>query len=124
MVEGARRSRVLVVDDDRSIRMLVRRALRADHEVFEAASGQEALDIFVRGERYDVVLCDMMMPGMTGKVLYERLQELAPEQCDRMVFICGGALTHEVGRFLARRRTIDKPFRPQELRRAVAALLG
>jgi CheY-like chemotaxis protein len=112
------------VDDDRSIRMLVRRALRADHEVFEAASGQEALDIFVRGARYDVVLCDMMMPGMTGKVLYERLQELAPEQCDRVVFICGGALTDDASRFLAQRPTIDKPFRPQELRRAVAALLG
>src|SRR4051794_38301911 len=64
------RGRILVVDDERLNRMLLRRRLTADgHDVVEAADGREALDV-LRREVIDVVLLDLVMPVMDG---YEAL---------------------------------------------------
>jgi CheY-like chemotaxis protein len=123
--KAARRGRVLVVDDDRAIRRLVHRALRAEHDVFEADSGAAAMQRIADGERFDVILCDVMMPAMTGAELHHCLEEMAAEQAERMVFVSGGALTPATRAFLAprQRRTLDKPFQPHELRRVIAAWL-
>ncbi len=60
-------SRVLVVDDENNIRLMVRLALQASkHEVQTASDGQEALDLFGDGTNCDAVLLDQRMPGMEG----------------------------------------------------------
>jgi two-component system chemotaxis response regulator CheY len=69
--------RILIVDDSRAMRMIVRRTLRQagyeDHTVLEAASGPEAL-ASVRGAPPDLILCDWNMPEMTGLEVLETLK--------------------------------------------------
>jgi signal transduction histidine kinase len=116
--------RILLVDDEDNLRSVIRRALR-DYTVDGAASGREALSLLAR-ERYDLILCDVMMPEMTGVELFGQLQALYPDLVPRVVFLSGGAFTAETQRFLdsVGRPIIDKPFRMDELRRRVQAALG
>ena len=72
---------ILVVEDEPPLREVVRRILtEAGHEVLVASGGEEALEV-VRDhpERIDLLLSDMVMPGMLGHQLAERLQELRPD---------------------------------------------
>jgi nitrogen-specific signal transduction histidine kinase len=107
-----RRARILIVDDEALVGMAVRRALTPEHDVFYVASAQEALAKLTAGEHFDLVLCDLMMPEMTGMELHARLAKLAPETADRVVFLTGGAFTPRARAFLddVPNARIEKPF--------------
>ncbi len=117
-----KRGRVLVVDDDRTIGATVARVLRA-HEVELLTSARQALERLAAGERYDVILCDLMMPDMTGIELHEALSLRAPDALSHLVFLSGGAFTEAASAFVARvsNPLLEKPFDPAELRAFVAA---
>jgi CheY-like chemotaxis protein len=121
-----RRGRVLVIDDEPFIGNAVRRTLELDHEVVVEANAPAALARIAAGERFDAILCDLMMPVMTGMDVHAELARTAPEQAERVVFFTGGAFTSEARTFLARvaNRKLEKPFEPAELRRLVALLVG
>jgi signal transduction histidine kinase len=85
------RARVLVVDDEPLMRSALVRGLSADFDVVLAANAHEALSMLGRDRSYDVVLCDVMMAGLGGLELYERVKETAAELAPRMVFLTGGA---------------------------------
>ena len=106
------RRRVLVVDDEPMILSMLKRGLAVQHDVITVASGEEALARLRGGARFDVVLCDIMMPGMTGIETYDEIERLAPEQARRMVFLTGGVFTPEAQAFLdgQTRLIIEKPF--------------
>ena len=70
--------RLLIVDDEESIRSALRRTLRRDYEIQLAASGAEALEL-LKGFRPDVILSDHLMPEMTGLELVKRCRLLYPE---------------------------------------------
>jgi CheY-like chemotaxis protein len=118
---ASRRGRILVVDDEAPLVEVVRRILRAEHEVATSQSARDALERIEAGERYDVILCDLMMPHMTGMELYTELSRVAPEQAARMVFLTGGAFTAGAREFLDRvpNQRLEKPFEPQQLRATV-----
>ncbi|HUL61149.1 MAG TPA: ATP-binding protein [Anaeromyxobacteraceae bacterium] len=118
--------RLLVVDDDPLVGRALARALRGAHEVVVATSAAEALDRIRGGERFDAVVCDLMMPEMTGMDLYERVGEIAPELAHRIVFATGGAFTERSRDFLQRvpNARIEKPFDPVRLREAVACAMA
>lgn len=120
---AARRARLLIVDDEQPVASMLARFLEASYEVVTAAGGVEALDLVLR-DHFDVVLCDIMMPEMTGMEFYQRLQQRAPLVRDRLVFMTGGSLLPEVSAFLSRveRPKIEKPFDLQELRRILARI--
>ena len=92
------KSRVLVTDDDRMIRMLVRMLLeKAGYEVLEAENGALAIEM-ARRERPDLMLCDLMMPDMDGFETITRLRrDVALAALPVMV------LTSETGRSVERR---------------------
>jgi DNA-binding response OmpR family regulator len=70
---------VLVVDDEGAIRYSVSKTLqRVGYNVNEAASGEEALEA-MKQQRFDVVLTDIRMPGLTGVELLKRIREQAPD---------------------------------------------
>jgi PAS domain S-box-containing protein len=123
---AARRGRVLVVDDEPAVASAIRRALAAGHDVVTCGSAEEALAAFRRGERFDAILCDLMMPGMTGMDLHEALAQLVPEQASRMVVLTGGAFTDLARAFLARvpLPRCEKPFDSAELRALVADVVA
>ncbi|NVJ22090.1 response regulator, partial [Myxococcus sp. AM011] len=119
------RGRVLVVDDDALVSGAIRRTLARENDVDVVVSARQALERLNGPEplRYDVVLCDLMMPEMTGMDLYEALVRTAPDVAERMVFITGGAFTPTARNFLERVENprVEKPFDPEALRGVVRA---
>jgi signal transduction histidine kinase/CheY-like chemotaxis protein len=111
------RARVLVVDDEPLIGNAVRRIL-SEHDVLAMTDPREALRRLAGSERFDLVLCDLMMPGMTGMELHDALARTHPEIAARLVFITGGAFTDQAREFLEDpdRRTLPKPFGPTAVR--------
>jgi CheY-like chemotaxis protein len=89
-------------------------------------AASEALARIARGDRFDVILCDLMMPQMTGMDFYEALTRAAPEQVMRLVFMTGGAFTPASREFLDRvpNARIEKPFEVQNLRLMVHGILA
>jgi two-component system NtrC family sensor kinase len=109
--------RLLFVDDEPNIRRGYQRAFAKHHEVMLASDGLEALAVLGAGDDYDVVICDLTMPNMTGMELFERIQVLHPQLVDRVIFVTGGAPTAEAQQFLATTTcpVLAKPFERQEL---------
>jgi two-component system cell cycle sensor histidine kinase/response regulator CckA len=118
---AAKKGRVLVIDDDPTIGKALRRALQTENEVTVLTQGREAIDLVLGGERFDVILCDLMMPQMTGMDVHAELSRAAPELVDRIVFMTGGAFTPSAQRFLdtVPNQRFEKPFVTQSLRAMV-----
>ncbi|MBA3672544.1 MAG: response regulator, partial [Gemmatimonadaceae bacterium] len=116
----------LIIDDEPMVAGALKRILAAEHEVSTSGSGQVALDRIASGERYDVILCDLLMPGMNGVELYDTLMGTIAEQAQRMVFVTGGAFTPVTSSFLDRvpNQRIDKPFDAVGVRALVRANVG
>jgi CheY-like chemotaxis protein len=107
-----------VVDDESIILKALQRLLVAEHEVTLLSTAGEARDRLLAGEEYDVILCDLMMPQMTGMDLHAELLRALPDQAARMVFLTGGAFTPDARAFLdgVPNQRIEKPFDTQHLR--------
>jgi signal transduction histidine kinase len=115
------RGRVLVVDDEPLILRMMMHALR-DHDVVCVTSAADALEQLA-ARSFDVVLCDLMMPGMTGMQLYERLRVGNPGLEARLVFMTGGTLLPDVQRFLTDTANpcLEKPIPIKRLRNLIDA---
>ncbi len=121
-----RRGRVLVVDDEPIIRTLARQVLGSAHDVAVCESGEEALRR-VMVEDFDAILIDLNLSGpMTGRALYETLQERHPELAHRVVLMSGGVVTERDARFLEQvgRPYIQKPFNIAEIRALVERVVS
>lgn len=120
---GRRRCCVLVVDDEALIRAALRRAIGRHHDVVDTADGREALAWIAGGAEFDAILCDYLMPVMTGAAFYDALVLLRPDLGARVGFLTA-ARDHHVEAFFARaqRPHLDKPFQPTELHDFLAAL--
>lgn len=115
--------RVLVVDDEPLLAAMIGSLLEDDCQVDVAVQGRAALDRLARATTpYDVILCDLMMPGMTGMELYDEVVRLYPGLEERFVFMTGGAFTPRAIEFLARvkNRRLEKPFDSAALRAVIA----
>lgn len=113
----ARAARVLIVDDEPVVLKALKRILK-QHEVELAHSGKQALErLLDKREEYDVIVCDMMMPEVSGLEVYQRLDAEAPDLALRMVFMTGGAFTPAAREFLAlhKDRWLEKPFDRQRV---------
>ncbi len=116
------RGRVLVVDDDPLVSSALRRTLSREHDVEVVVSSRRALEMLTSPQGiYDVILCDLMMPEMTGMELHAQLDATVPERAQRMVFVTGGAYTPAAQSFLERvsNPRLEKPFEPEKLRERV-----
>lgn len=90
---GPPRGRVLVIDDESMIVSFLKRAIELDHEVVGYTDPVAALAALRQGDDYDVILCDVMMPELTGTELWRVLQAERPALAARLVFITGGVYT-------------------------------
>lgn len=120
------RARVLVIDDEPLVASAIARALGVEHEVLVQTSARDALAGILAGERYDVVLCDLSMPGMDGATFCERIGAVAPNLIERIILMTGGAFTPRHRAFLeeATIPRLEKPFAVTELRELVEARLS
>jgi CheY-like chemotaxis protein len=96
----------------------LRRAFSSDYQVTCVGDGRRALERIRGGERYDVILCDLMMPEITGMDLYAELSRAAPDQLEKVVFVTGGAFTPRAREFLERipNARVEKPIDFQNLK--------
>ncbi len=116
--------RVLIVDDDDRVARVAARALR-EYDVVIALDGPSALEQIRLGKPFDVVLCDLMMPGMTGMELYAAVHEADPDLARRFVFMTGAAFSPEARAFVEStpQPFLQKPFELPSLRAMVAEQL-
>ncbi len=105
------RPRVLIVDDELLLLRAVKNYLKSRAEVVLAEGGEQALAELARDPRFDLVLCDLNMPGVDGPSVYEVVKGSHPELLGRFVFLTGGALTARAREFLdhVRPRLVHKP---------------
>jgi len=118
---ATRRGRILVIDDEPTIQRVVRKTLAREHDVVAVSEAQDALARLLDGEHFDVILCDLMMPQMTGIDLYMELARVLPAEIARIVFLTGGAFTPQARAFLDEipNPRLEKPFKLEHLRAIV-----
>jgi len=122
---ATRRGRILIVDDEEMIIRILTRILAKEHDVVTTVDAREALAMCARGEKFDLILCDLMMPIMTGIELHSEISLLSPEQAQAMIFVTGGAFTEKTRSFLSDipKEHIEKPFDAANLRAIVQRYL-
>lgn len=113
--------RVLVIDDEPLIGSMIARMLGASFDVTCVLSGQAGLDALAHDGAFDLVLCDLMMPGLTGMDVHRRLQAQGSRHAQSLIFLTGGAFVGHAGSFLAQNHNpcLEKPFMAAELREIV-----
>jgi signal transduction histidine kinase len=119
------RYRILAIDDDPLVIKALKRVLRGYH-LTTTQGGREALDLLAREQPFHVILCDLMMPEMTGIDVYQRVKEREPGLERRIVFLTGGAFTEQARGFLATvpNLRLDKPFSPEGLDKVIRRAAG
>jgi CheY-like chemotaxis protein/two-component sensor histidine kinase len=116
------RGRVLVIDDDPAMGSAIELVLADEHEVEVFTSARSALARLHAGDRYDAIVCDVMMPEMSGMDFHSELACTQPELATQVIFLTGGAFTLRAREFLDRigNPRLDKPFDSQSLRTLVS----
>jgi signal transduction histidine kinase/CheY-like chemotaxis protein len=114
------RARILVIDDEPNLAMTLAHLLD-EHTVEVALGGANALEKLTEDAEFDLILCDLMMPGTNGMDVYASATASFPFLASRFVFMTGGAFTPRAKAFLAETSLprLEKPFRIE----AVTALL-
>ncbi len=115
-----RLARILIIDDDVALGRALRRVLR-NYDVVALANAPDALARISDGERFDFILCDVMMPELTGVDFYEKVVLLALDQAERIVFMTGGTTSDRTAEFLSTttHQVLQKPFEVHGLRKLV-----
>lgn len=106
---------MLVVDDEELVATALKRLLRGQ-QVTVSRFGAEAVELFCRGG-YDLMFCDLMMPGFSGLDVWLAVRERAPGLEKRIVFMSGGTFTAHAEGFLSQNECtcVEKPFDLQEV---------
>ena len=116
-----KRGRVLIVDDEPLVGQILYRILAVAHDVVVLPSARTAVERLEAGERFDVILCDLMMPDMSGVDFHHAVAERIPACANCIVFITGGAFSDHARDFLDRvaNERINKPFDAAHVRGVV-----
>jgi two-component system sensor histidine kinase ChiS len=118
--------RILVVDDEPSIRKLLGIALTGrGFEVLEAQDGLQALGV-IAAEKPDLVVLDVMMPGMTGHQVHDKLRQSPDTKELPILFLSAAGTFEEQHREIAADPNSDylpKPFKPSEVADHISAML-
>jgi PAS domain S-box-containing protein len=121
------RGQILIVDDEISVARTLKALLQSEHDVTLAASGTQALSAIAESPTgFDVIMCDLMMPIMSGMELYERIRHDHPGLEARIVFMTGGVSMDRAREFLATsvNLTFEKPFDFERLRETLRRLVA
>jgi len=120
-------ARILVIDDQDSIRRVVRRALERDgHEVFDASDGELGMEI-LESQSFDVVITDIFMPGQDGIVTLRQIRKRFPAV--KVIVISGGDSSglldlRQDAELLGAVKSLQKPFNAGEIMDVVRSVVG
>lgn len=120
------RPRILVIDDEEMMCSMLAAILRDDYDVTTCVDPHAAMSDVVSGPPFDLVLCDLMMPSLSGMDLYGELRRKRPELAERMLFMTGGTFTERARLFLddGAHPYIKKPFQMDEMLNLLRALVA
>jgi CheY-like chemotaxis protein len=123
-VPDERRLRVLLIDDETALGTSLRRCISRYWNASFVNDGRQALELLRHDCGYDVIVCDLMMPEVTGMDIYEELVQSKPDLSKRILFMTGGAFTERARTFLdsVPNRHLDKPFDLAQLEAAVRSV--
>jgi signal transduction histidine kinase len=109
------KARILLIDDNEDILDLLSESL-ASHQVIACTNIEQSWE-FIETNTLDLIICDLILPGISGQGLYRKLEALQPKYIDRLIFITGGAVDGETQNFLNNldRPTLFKPFSQKDL---------
>ena len=115
---------LLVIDDEAMMVRAIQRLLAGEYELVSTTDPAEAIERIRRGDRFDAILCDLMMPAVSGMAVYESIRRIDAAQARRIVFMTGGAFTPRALEFLASvaNPCVEKPLDRISLRAALQAL--
>jgi CheY-like chemotaxis protein len=118
------RARILIIDDEPLLGQTLRFAFQDRHDVEVASNGREAIDRLATDAAFDLVLCDLMMPEVSGEHVFRAVLERAPGLLPRFVFMTGGAFTEGAQEFLSHfpGRQLEKPFNIDEVEALLSEL--
>jgi two-component system, NtrC family, sensor kinase len=122
----ASRNRILIIDDDDTITLLMHRILQKEHDVFVERSPRAALGALLAGAGFDLILCDVRMSEMSGLELCTALRDKRPDMFCNVVLMTGGGLDPGEEQVLSRfgAPTLTKPISPKGLRDFVRDFVG
>ncbi len=118
-------AKILIIDDEEMLGAILRRLLKP-HEVTVLTDARQALELIAGGTTFDAILCDVMMPVMTGIEFHHALADRHPDQLDAVIYLTGGAFTTDTAAFLDSipNVRVEKPFDAANLRARVEAHLA
>lgn len=121
-----RRGRILIIDDDPLVGKIIARVLQPDHDAVIATDSRAALERLLGGEHFDAVLCDLMMPGLSGMDVHQRLSAIRPTMLARFIFMTGGAVNAAAQDFVRNvaERCIGKPVDKRVLQDMLREVIG
>jgi nitrogen-specific signal transduction histidine kinase/CheY-like chemotaxis protein len=122
---ASHRARILIIEDEPAGQNALRSLLqRSGHGITTASNGHEGLAALQECS-YEVILCDMRMPGMDGPGFYRELERRSPHLLSRLIFLTGDVLSPEAQAFFEQvnRPRLVKPFHAQDVRRMIQQLL-
>jgi signal transduction histidine kinase len=120
-----RAASILIIEDEPALRRVLPRLL-APHNVTVVERGRDGLERLLGGARFDVILCDVMMPEMNGMQFHQELARVRPDIAGRVVFMSGGVFSPSVRSFFDEipNRRVEKPLDIPALRRLVDDMAG
>ncbi len=84
-----KKKRILLIDDEALLLKAYKRNLQRDYDVSTCESSEEALELLKRDQNFDLILCDIVMPGMSGLDLYKILQKDYNDLSKKVIFCSG-----------------------------------
>jgi len=108
---------VLIIDDEVAVAKAIARGLR-QHRVTIVERGREGLALLAEGRRFDLILCDLMMPELTGMDVHDEIARAYPNELGHLAFMSGGAFTERAKAFCERITLplLDKPIDLKQIR--------
>lgn len=118
--------KILLIDDEPMLLTALRRVLSRDYDVVATTDARDALASITAGERFDAIVCDLMMPNMTGMEFHAAVARIAPELLPALLFITGEVLSPDASEQLegVPNAILRKPFALAAVREALAAVVS
>lgn len=125
--EGKERSGVIgVIDDEPLVCDIIKRALEREYKVETFGAARALFQALEAGRYFDAIICDLMMPDLPGRAIYEEIRTRWPGQEERLIFVSG------LSEFEAREGPLqglespmlEKPFQLSALREIVYQVVG